>query len=448
MIPLDFATILFFVVAFFGIYTSLYFLITLIENWGHNITRLKKGNYPKVCIIVPCYNESKSVSKTLKSLLELDYPSKCLEIIVVDDGSTDDTFKCASQFTKFGVKVFKKKNGGKFTALNFAIEKTNAQFIGALDADSTVAKDSLNKLISRFYDTNKNDEMTLNKDIMAVTPSMIIDKPSGILRRIQSMEFIMGIMLRRVFSDIGSQHVTPGPFTIYRSDFFKKYGNYSHAHNTEDIEVALRIQTNNFIIENATDAYVYTHGPSTFKSLYKQRLRWYSGFIKNIFDYRHLFSPKHGNLGLFILPSSFISVFLLIIVIFYTLFSITKNVLVTAYNYWLIGFDLSQIFNFDIDSFFINTGPVAILGLFAIFFSLTIISFAVNFSSQKNIVWSYILFVLLYSWLFAYWWFIAALHCVFGKEIGWGHKSEDLKKNSNKNVIKWKENHLKRKNIS
>ncbi len=445
MIPLDFGKILFFVATFFGIYTSIYFLLTLVENWGRHITEVTKTIFPKVCIIVPCYNEEKTVGKTLNSLLELDYPADLLEIIVVDDGSSDGTFEAASKFKAQGIKVFKKKNGGKYTALNFALKKTNAQFVGALDADSTVAKDSLKKIVSRFDANNSSrssdetdatvsrllttgDQSNQRKSatVMAVTPSMIIDKPRGFLRRIQSMEFIMGILLRRVFTDIGSQHVTPGPFTIYRKGFFEKYGYYKHAHNTEDIEVALRIQSHNFVIENATDAYVFTHGPSTFSSLYKQRLRWYAGFIKNVFDYRRLISSEHGNLGLFILPSSIISVFLLMVTITYALILLIKNLIVSFYHYWLIGFDPSQLFKFHFDTFFINTGPVAILGIIALLLSLFILGFAMNFSKEKNVLGSYVLFVVFYPWLFAFWWSISAIYSLTGRKIGWGHKSEEL----------------------
>ena len=74
------------------------------------------------------------------------------------------------------------------------------------------------------------------------------------------------------------------------------------------IEVALRIQSNKMVIENSADAIVYTIGPKTFRALLKQRTRWYLGFMENVINYKHLFSYKYGNLGLFILPASFISV--------------------------------------------------------------------------------------------------------------------------------------------
>jgi cellulose synthase/poly-beta-1,6-N-acetylglucosamine synthase-like glycosyltransferase len=416
---LDLGAILFYIATFFGLFTTIFFLITIYENWGNQKTNVKKITFPKVCIIVPCFNEEKTLAKTLNSLLELDYPKKQLEIIVVDDGSKDNTFLEAKKFENKGITIYKKENGGKHTALNFALTKTTAEFVGALDADSTVAKDSLKKLITHFYKNGKDQTKTV-----AVTPSLIINNPKGILRRIQSIEFILGVFLRRVFADIGSQNVTPGPFTIYRKSFFDNYGNYRNAHMTEDIEVALRIITNNLVIENATDAYVYTHGPSNFKSLYKQRLRWYNGFVSNVADYKHLFSRKQGNLGLFILPSSFISVFLLSAILIYTLFISSKRFIINMINYGQINFDIMKLIDFKFDSFFINTGPLVILGAASFIISLAVILFAKKFAKEKNLFKSYVTFIVIYPWLYAFWW-IAAWFCfITKKNVAWGHKSE------------------------
>lgn len=410
---LDFGTALFFVAVFFGLYTTIFFFLTIYENWGAHKTKQKRKNLSTVCVIVPCFNEEKTLARTLDSLLALDYPKKLLEIVVVDDGSKDKTYKIAKTYEKKGVIVYKKKNGGKHTALNLALKKTKAEFVGALDADSTVAPDALRKILTRFG----------NKEVMAVTPSMIIDTPKGFLRRIQSIEFLIGVFLRRVFADLGSQNVTPGPFTIYRKIFFEKHGYYREAHKTEDIEVALRIQTNNYQIENATDAYSYTHGPATWKGLYSQRIRWYHGFICNVMDYKHLFGPRHGNLGMFILPVSFISLALLSAVICYTVFKALFETIKFFYHYWLIGFDFWKMFEWHFDTFFINTGPLVILGAITLCTSITMVYIAKRYAKQKNIIYSYILFMLFYSWLYIFWWGVACLHKIFGKKVSWGHKS-------------------------
>lgn len=410
---LNFNNILFMIALFIGLYMTLYMLITIIENWGNHKTPRRKRNFPKVCIIVPCFNEENTLEKTMNSLLQLEYPKNKLEFIIVDDGSSDNTYNIALKYKSKGVKVYKKVNGGKHTALNFALKKTNAELVGALDADSTVAKDALIKITSYFS----------NKRVMAVTPSMIINKPKGILKRIQYSEYLLGCLLRRVFADVGSQHVTPGPFTIYKKEFFDKYGYYRKAHMTEDIEVALRIQTHNYLIENATDAYVYTHGPSTFYALYRQRLRWYAGFIKNILDYKHLFGPKHGNLGLFILPINFLSIGLMGTILVYTCYKLINSLIINIQKYLLINFDISKLFTLKFDTFFINSDPLTILGLVALILSITTIWLAKHFAKEKNIAYSYLLFTLFYTWLYVFWWAISLAHVCFKKKLTWGHKS-------------------------
>lgn len=415
----DIAIAFIYVAAFIGIYTSVFFLITLYENWSR-IKVKKTTNYRSVTVVVPCYNEEKTIVKTLKSLLALDYPNDKLKIVVVDDGSTDDTYNKALKFKSSQIKVLKKKNGGKHTALNLALKNIHTELVGCLDADSTVAKDSLRKIVNQFYSSK----------VMAVTPSMKINNPEGILRRVQATEFMLGILMRRVFTDLGSQNVTPGPFTIFRKEFFEKHGVYRKAHNTEDIEVALRIQSKNYIIENATDAFVYTHGPSGFKALYKQRLRWYYGFLSNVLDYKELFGRKHGNLGLFILPMSLISVGLAItggmIFLIKTLSSWYK----TIHHYYLIGFDWKEMISLNWDSFFINTSNVMIISLISLVLGIILFYFAWKLSGEKRAwKWNYVLFIIFYWVLYAYWWGASIYKKLSGQKTVWVHKNEyDSKK--------------------
>lgn len=417
---MSFGEILIYCSTFFGLYTSIYFLLILFERKG----KIKKGEtnfFQKVTICVPCYNEEKTVIKTIISLSKLDYPKNKLEIIVVDDGSQDNTYKIVKEFakhnSKIDLKIFKKKNGGKYTALNFAIDKSTGDFFGALDADSFVHEKALRRIM-KFFE---------NKKTTAVTPSMMVYQPKSFFQKIQSIEYLLGIFLRKVFAELGSLHVTPGPFSIYRKTFFKEHGKFRKAHHTEDIELALRAQKYHKEIENAVDAYVYTIAPSNFKTLYKQRIRWYSGFLKNVLEYKNLFSLKHGNLGIFILPSAFLSIFLIVIFFFYFLYKQIDLFILTYLNLLSLNFDLSQIQWFNFDIFFLNTSAPVILGLTALLFGIIMIIIAKNLSEENSkITFSYILFMLSYWILFAFWWIISFIHSFILKtEIKWGHKSED-----------------------
>jgi cellulose synthase/poly-beta-1,6-N-acetylglucosamine synthase-like glycosyltransferase len=411
---LSFGDILVYVTVFFGIFTSIFFLLTLFLH-EERMRPKKKVPLEKVCIIVPCYNEETTVAKTLESLLALDYPRRLLEIVVVDDGSTDNTFAIASRYAKRGVIVYRKKNGGKFTALNYALKRTDAVYVGALDADSFVDPHALTRILPYFS----------NPKVMAVTPSMKVHNPKNWLQKVQWTEFLLGIFLRKIFAFLGSIHVTPGPFSIYRTAFFRTHGLYKHAHNTEDIEMALRIQAHDYEIENAHDAYVYTVGPDTLKGLWNQRIRWYHGFLRNTEDYRRLFGTSHGTLGMFILPASFLSVWLVIVSIAYICYKSVTQTIDRFVYLRATGYDFFQ-WNWNFDTFFININSVAILGFISVLFGIIVILVAKYIAGErKNILVNYLWFLATYWLFFGVWWLAAIWMRISGTRIGWRHKSED-----------------------
>ena len=257
--------------------------------------------HPKTTIIVPCYNEENTVKKTIYSLLALTYPKERLEIIMVDDGSVDNTWQVLQQFKNNSqVTLLSKKNGGKYTALNLGLEHASGELVGCLDADSFVDRNALLEIIPYFN----------SPSVMAVTPAIKVYEPRTLIQYIQKAEYSLSIFIRRVFAELNTLFITPGPFSIFRKEFFDTFGGYRHAYNTEDLEIALRIQSNHYTIKNAHTASVYTVVPDTFRKLFAQRLRWTYGFLKNIFDYRFLFfSKQHGNLGFVVLPFATVSLF-------------------------------------------------------------------------------------------------------------------------------------------
>ncbi|MBW2990139.1 glycosyltransferase family 2 protein [Candidatus Woesearchaeota archaeon] len=416
---LEFGEVLISVIAFVSLYTAIFFIITLLEH-KNNITRPEhRLKNPFVCIIVPCYNEEATLAKTLDSLLKLDYPRNKLDILVVDDGSTDNTYKVAKKYVSKGIRVFRKKNEGKYTALNLGLSKTKAEFVGALDADSFVHPKALKRIIAYFD----------NPKVMAVTPSLRVYKPKKLIQKIQMIEYAFGIFFRKMYSLIGSVHVTPGPLSIYRKSFFDKHGIYKKAHLTEDIEMALRIQSHNYLIENAVNAYVFTVSPQNFRDLYNQRKRWYNGFLKNIIDYKHMmFSKRHGNLGMYTLPLAFISIGLLIVTLSYVVYKFVKG---TWDNYLYaraVDFDIFR-FNFDFDLFLVNVNTAIILGLITILIGVVLFILSVKYSEEKKkIVFSYIIYTLTYAFFFGFWWLAVIFNNIIGRKVVWKPKKAIDKK--------------------
>ncbi len=290
-------------------------------------------DYPTVTILVPVFNEEKTIEKTIESLLGLEYPADRLSIMVVDDGSKDNTWSLVQKFSSHPqILLHKKENGGKYTALNYGITHTTSDFIGCLDADSFVDSKALLHIMPNFE----------SPEIVAVTPSMKIQNPDTILGLVQNAEYNMGIFTRKIFSLLDAQYVTPGPFSIFRKSVFEKVGLYRHAHNTEDLEMALRLQEKHFRIANADKAIVYTVGPRTLYKLYRQRVRWTGGFIQNTLDYKKMiFNPKYGNLGFFVLPIAMYAIIGTLFFLFYTIFNLTKEALDFYERTRLVGFNFS-----------------------------------------------------------------------------------------------------------
>jgi len=294
-----------FLILFLTTYFEVFLLLVFIgERKRFQVHPLSKRlSYPSITIIVPAWNEEHTLLGTVNSLLAVDYPKDKLSIFIIDDGSTDNTLKVAEGFSVHPqIKVFSKPNGGKHTAMNLGISESTSDLIGCLDADSFVDTAALKEIVPYFDDA----------ETMAVTPSVQIYNPDNVLRRIQSTEYMVGEFTRKVFSRLNALYVTPGPLSIYRREVFEAIGGFEHSYGTEDMEMALRMQSHHMKIENAHTAFVYTVCPASPRALYKQRVRWVSGFLKNaFFKYRFMFfNKKYGHLGLLTVPFAFGSIFI------------------------------------------------------------------------------------------------------------------------------------------
>jgi cellulose synthase/poly-beta-1,6-N-acetylglucosamine synthase-like glycosyltransferase len=408
---MDFGDIIIYAIIYFSLYSSIIFLMNFFENKD----RLKNPpvkKFFKVSIIVPAHNEEKTLTKTVNSLLNLDYPKDKLEIIVIDDGSTDGTLKLARGFIPDGVRVFTKQNTGKGSSMNFGLARATGEVVGALDADSFVLPTALKRMIGYFE----------NPRVMAVTPSIKIWGAKNLKQRLQFIEFLSSAYIRKVFSYFGAIPITPGPFTLYRKAFFDKYGGYDTSTLTEDIEISLRIESKKkYLIENAMDVSVYTTAVPKFNKLLLQRLRWYRGFIDNLFRYRRMFGTKYGNMGVFVLPLSILVVLASLFVTFYAIYLFIKNIIFSLKTLRLSGYDFSSWFEFDFEPFFISITPKVMFTVLLLALGILLIYLATKYSEeQQKVEPSYVVFFFLYIFFFSFWWTMAILYKITGKKIAWG----------------------------
>jgi cellulose synthase/poly-beta-1,6-N-acetylglucosamine synthase-like glycosyltransferase len=398
---------------YIGLIATTFYILSFAAGRKRKRRKYTDDELPFVSVLIPAYNEEKSIARTIKSILKSDYPK--FEVIVIDDGSKDKTYKIAKKFHSGKVRVYTKKNGGKGTALNLGIKKAKGKIIFTMDADTFVEPQSMKNMVRSFKEPK----------VMSVTPAMMIHKPKTILQRVQYIEYVLGLFLRKAFASLDAIYVAPGAFSAYRKSFFEKHGGYEVGNITEDLEMALRIQSKGYLTENCPDAPVYTIAPARFKELLMQRRRWYFGLIKNTWAYRRIFGRKYGDLGMFVLPIAWISIFFAVLITSYlfikTLFNVRSN-LMFLYN---VNFDFASIMNFNLLTlertiFLFFTNPVVIyILIFMVFLRFYMAYAAKKVGKISNKYFNLTLFFILFAVLFGFWWIVSIFYAIFYREIKW-----------------------------
>ncbi|MBP7831557.1 MAG: glycosyltransferase family 2 protein [Candidatus Pacebacteria bacterium] len=406
--------IVFYGLSFLSIYVQIFLLVTFIER--RKEIKYRKGpidlkTYPSVTVIVPCWNEETTIGGTIESLLALDYPSDKVNIILVDDGSTDNTWNVMQHYVGHPqITAYTKENGGKHTAMNLGIEKTTTDFVGCLDADSFVDPQALKRIMTYFD----------NQEVMAVAPAIIVTKPKNLIQRIQKIEYHWAIYTKKMLGLNNAIHVAPGPFSIFRTQVFAKIGNFRSAHNTEDMEIAYRMQANHMKIEHANDAFVYTVTPNTVKKLYKQRLRWIYGFIQNTIDYRHLlFKKEFGNFAFFTVPSGVLSVISVCFIFFFSVYKLFNFIVEQTVRISTVGLTFTWPAHL-FDPFYLNTQAMNIVVI--TLYSTVILAMLIGSrmaEGRPKFSLNYLWFFAIYSVIAPLWLLKAVYNTIFAKKTAW-----------------------------
>jgi biofilm PGA synthesis N-glycosyltransferase PgaC len=263
----------------------LVFLVILIVRYAlllwlgylHHIESRSTGDadtpQPPVTIIVPVHNEAPVIQAALRSLLELDYPA--FEVLVVDDGSTDDTFAIASRmagaYGDVSVRVVTKRNGGKASALNTGIALARTPYVLCMDGDSRLTRDTLRHAMRHFADPR----------VGAVAGNVKVVNRNNAWTRLQALEYIEGLnMPRRAQGFLRVVNIIPGPIGIFRRDVLLSVDCYDTDTYAEDADLTLKILTSGWHIPYEERAIAWTEAPETFHQLIKQRYRWTRGILQ------------------------------------------------------------------------------------------------------------------------------------------------------------------------
>ncbi|HVV39038.1 MAG TPA: glycosyltransferase family 2 protein [Candidatus Paceibacterota bacterium] len=401
-----------YVCLFAALYFEVFLLISFFENRPAKKTSSLPKHFPTVSIIVPFFNEEKTIARTVQSLLALDYPKDKLEIMMIDDGSTDSAGaiaqKLASEHSQ--ITYLYKQNGGKYTALNLGIQASTAELVGCLDADSFTSTDALIEVVKRFEE---------DPTVMAIMPAMKVYRPRTMLERMQAVEYAFGVFYKKMFDNLSALNVLPGPFSLYKREVFTKIGLFHHAHNTEDMEIAFRMHKHGLKIVNAHNATVYTTVPTTVRALLKQRTRWSQGFLENLRDYKYmLLNPRYGNFGLLVLPFGLFAFFSGLYSAFYMSYIIVSTVITRTSDMYATQIPL-HITAPHFDLFYVDTSMMMFTTLIVLGFTVVAIVLGNRIAEDKLNPFSFISYFALFGFIAPLWLAQAAWGAVRSQPAPW-----------------------------
>jgi cellulose synthase/poly-beta-1,6-N-acetylglucosamine synthase-like glycosyltransferase/peptidoglycan/xylan/chitin deacetylase (PgdA/CDA1 family) len=251
---------------------------------------------PSVTIIVPAYNEERVISATIRSLLNQEYAGE-LDVVVVDDGSPDDTYGVVMR--EFGddlrLAAYRKSNGGKASALNFGIARARGEIIVCLDADTQFTPTTVARLVAPLSDPK----------VGAVAGNAKVGNRHNMVTRWQALEYVTSQNLeRRAFAVLNAITIVPGAVGAWRKSYVQAVGGFSDDTLAEDQDLTWALGEEGVRVTYADDAIAYTEAPDTLKALIRQRFRWSFGTLQSVWKHKKItFRPKYGALGMIAMPN-------------------------------------------------------------------------------------------------------------------------------------------------
>lgn len=285
---MNLSSVLFLILFSFLLFVFLIFVI----SW---FTKKRQMAFePNISIIIPAYNEEKNIPKCVDSIYNSDYRSSKIEVIVVDDGSTDNTLSALRKYK--GVKVLKQDHKGKSDALNLGLKHSKNGFVVSIDADSTLDRNCIRELVKPLIDPK----------IGATTGTSKVKNIKNIWAVFQNIEYHYNNLIRKSFSSVfGNGIWFFGALACYRKSVIEKIGFFKKDTLTEDMDIALEIYKAGYKTFHVYNAYCSTIVPSTLKELYSQRARWWMGVLQSLIKNKNLFSSKSCPSILFLFINQF-----------------------------------------------------------------------------------------------------------------------------------------------
>jgi cellulose synthase/poly-beta-1,6-N-acetylglucosamine synthase-like glycosyltransferase/peptidoglycan/xylan/chitin deacetylase (PgdA/CDA1 family) len=352
----------FFSLASIILVTTVNIILAIIQHKRIHYKRKPRNYNPKTTIVVPAYNESAVLASGVRSLTRSSY--KNTEIIIVDDGSTDNTWGIAQRLTKkySNVTALHQPNGGKAQAINNAIRHAKGSIIIGVDADTIFSPQTVTNLVRHFKDPK----------VGAVAGVVKVGNIKGILTLWQALEYTLSISIERnAHALLGSIMIVPGACGAWRKSAIVQAGGLSRSTLAEDCDLTLKIQRlRKYKILQDNHAISYTEAPLKVKSLVKQRFRWTFGNIQALWKHRRMMMNEHYRiLGMFIMPYAVVSI--IIPLLFWPLLTIVavQNILSGNYIVILAYFVVTLTLQFIVAAIGLRLGHAPIYYLAAVPFA-------------------------------------------------------------------------------
>ncbi|PAZ16890.1 bi-functional transferase/deacetylase [Streptomyces sp. SA15] len=253
-------------------------------RWGEPVTE-------PVSVLVPAYNEAKCIENTCRSLMESDHP---IEVIVIDDGSSDGTARIVENLDLPGVRVVRQLNAGKPAALNRGVANARYDLVVMMDGDTVFEPSTVRELVQPFGDPR----------VGAVAGNAKVGNKDTLIGAWQHIEYVMGFNLdRRMYDVLQCMPTIPGAVGAFRRSALERVGGMSDDTLAEDTDITMAIHRDGWRVVYAEKARAWTEAPESVQQLWSQRYRWSYGTMQAIWKHRRaLFdrgpSGRFGRVGL------------------------------------------------------------------------------------------------------------------------------------------------------
>ncbi|HTT19433.1 MAG TPA: glycosyltransferase [Candidatus Sulfotelmatobacter sp.] len=321
---------------------------------------------PKAAVLIPAYNEEKVIERTVRAALNSNYPN--LRVIVIDDGSRDQTLEVARNAFKQEVAAGKvlilgKRNSGKAEALNYGIEHMgDAELFVGIDADTIIAPDAVSRLVPHF----------INQKVGAIAGNAKVGNRVNLWTRWQALEYITSQNFeRRALDVLGAVSVVPGAIGAWRVSAVREAGGFHTDTVAEDADLTMALLRMGYRVEYEDMALAYTEAPTNANGLMRQRFRWSFGILQAVYKHRAVVA-RQGVLGWIALPN---------IVIFQILLPLVSPLIDIMFAVGTIWYFIQKHFHPD------STDPASFHKLVLFFFAFLVIDFfasAIAFALERR----------------------------------------------------------------